>query len=101
MNDTSNGPYNVTFYILNLASRSATITEYTDNNGLTQRVNWIVPASTTESFHTTIYNTEHSLVLETSCGTLFTANLYHSSSSSFHTNHYEVKLFVSLGNAAS
>jgi len=100
MSDTSTGPYNVTFYVQNLASRSATITEYTDNNGLTRPVNWIVPASTTESFHTTIYKLENSLVLGTSCSTLFTAN-YYLSPSSPQTHHYEVNLFVSLGGAAS
>ncbi len=100
MSDTSTGPYNVTFYVQNLASQSATITEYTDNNGLTEPVNWIVPASTTESFHTTIYKPENSLLLETSCSTLLTAN-YYPSPSSTQTHHYEVNLFVSLGGAAS
>ncbi len=100
MSDTSTGPFNVTFYVQNLASQSATITENTDNNGLTQPVNWIIPASTTESFNTTIYKTENSLVLETSCSAFFTAN-YYPSSSSPQTHHYEVNLFVSLGGAAS
>jgi len=100
MNDTGTSPYNVTFYVHNLASQSAIITEYTDNNGLTQRVNWIVPASTTESFQTTIYKPENSLVLETSCSTLFPAN-YYPSPSSPQTKHYEVNLFVSFGGVAS
>jgi len=100
MSETSTGPYNVTFYIKNLASQSATITEYTDNNGLTQPVNWIVPASATESFQTMIYKPENSLVLETSCSTLFPAN-YYPSPSSPQTKHYEVNLFVSFGGAAS
>ncbi|HVH15050.1 MAG TPA: hypothetical protein VNA15_04950 [Candidatus Angelobacter sp.] len=101
MSDASNGPYNVTLYVWNLASQSATITQYTDNNGLTQPVNWIVPASTTKSFQTTIYKPENSLVLETSCSTLFTTNYYHSNTSSPQTKHYKVNLFVSLGGTAS
>ena len=100
ISSTSNGPYNVTFYVQNLASQAATITQYTDNNGLTQSVNWIVPASTTETFQTTLSKPESSLALETSCNTLFAAN-YYSSPSSSPTKHYEVNLFVSLGGAAS
>ena len=100
MSDTSTAPYNVTFYIQNLASQSTTITEYTDNNGLTQTVKWTVPASTTESFQTTIYKINNSLALETSCNTLITAN-YYSGSSSTQTKHYEVNLFVSVGGTAS
>lgn len=101
MSNASNGPYNVTFYVWNLASQSTTITEYTDNNGLTHPVNWIVPASTTESFQTTIYKPENSLMLETSCSTVLTTNYYYSSTSSPQTKHYEVNLFVSLGGTAS
>ena len=102
MNETSTGPYNVTFYIRNLAPQPATIIEYTDANGLTQSVNWVVPASMTENFYTTIYKTENSLALETSCDTFFTAYVYYlSTSNSVHTNHYAVTLSVSLGNVAS
>jgi len=100
MSDTSNGPYNVTFYVKNLASQSATITEYADNNGLTQPVNWIVPAFTTESFQTTINKIDSSLVLGTACNRLFPAN-YYPSPSSPQTKHFEVNLFVSLGGDAS
>lgn len=100
MSQTATGPYNVTFYVQNLASQSATITEYSDNSGLTQPVNWIVPASMTESFQTTIPKPENSLVLETSCSTAFTAT-YYPSPSSHPTKHYEVNLFVSLGGAAT
>ena len=100
MSGTITGPYNVTFYVQNLASRSTTITEYTDNNGLAQPVSWIVPASTTESFQATISKPENSLALETSCSTLFTAN-YYASPSSLQTKHYEVNLFVSVGGTAS
>lgn len=100
MSDTSNGLYNVTFYVQNLASQSTTIREYTDNNGLTQPVNWIVPSSTTESFQTTISKPETSLTLKTACTGFFTAN-YYPTSSPAHTHHYEVNLFVSLGGAAS
>ena len=100
ISSTSNGPYNVTFYVQNLASQAATITQYTDNNGLTQSVNWLVPASATETFQTTLSKPENSLALETSCNTLFAAN-YYSSPSSPQTKHYEVNLFVSLGGAAS
>ena len=100
MSGTSTGQYNVTFYVHNLASQAATITQYTDNNGLTQSVNWIVPASTTETFQTTLSKPENSLALETSCNTLFAAN-YYSSPSPAQTKHYEVNLFVSLGGAAS
>ena len=100
VNNTSNGPYNVTFYVQNLGSQAATITQYTDNNGLTQSVNWIVPASTTETFQTTLSKPENSLALETSCNTLFAAN-YYSTPSSAQTKHYEVNLFVSLGGTAS
>ena len=100
ISSTSNGPYNVTFYVQNLASQAATITQYTDNNGLTQSVNWMVPASTTETFQTTLSKPENSLALETACNTLFAAN-YYSSPSPAQTKHYEVNLFVSLGGAAS
>lgn len=100
MSDTSPGPYNVTFYVQNRAPQSATITQYTDNNGLTQTVNWIVPAYTTESFQTTIYKIDNSLALETSCNMLITAN-YYLGSSSPQTKHYEVNLFVSVGGTAS
>lgn len=100
MSGTTPGQYNVTFYVQNFASQAATITQYTDNNGLTQSVNWIVPASSTESFQTTLSKPENSLALETSCNTLFAAN-YYSSPSSVQTKHYEVNLFVSLGGAAS
>lgn len=100
MSNTNTGLYNVTVYVQNLASQAATVTQYTDNNGLTQPVNWVVPASTTESFQTTLLKPENSLALETSCNTLFAAN-YYSSPSSIQTKHYEVNLFVSLGGAAS
>lgn len=98
--NNSNGPYNVTFYVQNLASQAVTITQYTDNNGLTQSVDWIVPASMTETFQTILARPENSLALETSCNTLFAANYYPGSSSS-QTKHYEVNLFVSVGGTAS
>jgi hypothetical protein len=97
MNGTSSGPYQVTFYVQNLASQSTTIRAYTDENGLMQSVNWLVPPSTTASFQTMISKSESSLVLETSCGSYFTALAYYPTN--FH--HYEVTLYVGLGNAAS
>lgn len=100
MSDTTTGPFNVTFYVQSLATQSATITEYTDNNGLTQSVNWLIPASTTESFQTTISKPENSLALETACSTFFTAN-YFATPSSLQTKHYEVELYVSVGGNAS
>jgi hypothetical protein len=97
MNDTSSGPYQVTFYIQNLASQSTTITAYIDQNGFTQSVNWPVPASTTASFQTMISRAEDSLVLETSCGSSFTALAYYPT----YIHHYEVTLYVSVGGAAT
>ncbi len=101
MNDTSAGSYNVTFYIENLASQSTTITEVTDNSGLTQPVNWTVPASTTASFNATINKPENSLVLQTSCETLLTVQVYYPTPTiSDQVKHWEVTLYVSLGGTA-
>jgi hypothetical protein len=97
MNDTSSGPYQVTFYIQNLASQSTTITQFTDQNGLTKMVNWPVPGSATATFQATIYKSENSLMLKTSCGSSFTALAYYPT----YIHHYEVTLYVSVGGTAT
>jgi len=97
MNNTSSGPYQVTFYIQNLGSESTTVTGYADQNGFSQSVDWTVPASTTLSFQTTINQAESSLSLETACGSSFTALAFYP----VYVHHYEVTLYVSVGGAAS
>ena len=97
MNDTSSGPYQVKFYIQNLASQSTTITQFTDQNGLTQTVNWPVPASATATFQETIYKPENSLMLDTACGSSFTALAYYPT----YIHHYAVTLYVSVGGTAT
>jgi hypothetical protein len=91
------GPYNGTFYLQNVGSQSVTIANYTDQNGLTRSVNWLVPGSSTGSFSGTLSGADSSLVVETSCGTSFTVAVYYPSTLD-QSKHYEVTLFVSLGN---
>ena len=105
-NFTSNSPmnlgtgsYNGTFYLQNIGSQPVVIANYTDQNGLTESVNWLVPASATTSFSTTLSRAESSLVVETSCGTSFIVAVYYPSSPD-QSKHYEVTLFVSMGNTA-
>lgn len=100
MGSESGGPYNITVNIQNVASQSVAITQYTDNNGLTQSVSWNVPAYTTESFQTTVQKAESSLTLETSCNTSIVANLYQSTRNNGNSQHYDVTLYVSLGGTA-
>jgi hypothetical protein len=96
--NSGTGPYNGTFYLQNSGSRSVTIANYTDQNGLTQSVNWVVPASTTGSFNATLSTAENSLVVESSCGTSFNVTVYYPSP---QVKHYEVTLYVSLGGTAA
>lgn len=100
MGSASNGPYNITVNIQNIASQSVAIKQFTDNNGLTQSVAWNVPAYTTESFQTTLQKAESSLTLETSCNTSIIANLYQSTQNISNAQHYDVTLYVSLGGTA-
>jgi hypothetical protein len=97
--NSGTGPYNGTVYLQNAGSQSVAIANYTDQNGLTQSVNWLVPSSSTESFSATLSRAESSLVVETSCGNSFTFLVYYPSSPD-QSKHYEVALFVSLGNTA-
>lgn len=92
--------YNGTFYLQNSGSQSVTVANYTDQNGLTQSANWIVPSSSTGSFSATLSRAESSLVLETSCGTSFTVAVYYPTNVD-QSKHYEVTLFVSMGNTAT
>ena len=98
--NSGTGAYNGTFYLQNAGSQSVTIANYTDQNGLTQSVSWLVPASATGSFGATLSRAESSLLVETSCGTSFTVAVYYPSSSD-QSKHYEVTLFVSVGNTAT
>ena len=98
--NSGTGSYNGTFYLQNTGSQPVAIANYTDQNGLTQSVNWLVPASSTRTFSATLSGAESSLVVETSCGTSFTVAVYYPTNA-YQSKHYEVSLFVSMGNTAT
>lgn len=98
--NSGTGPYNGTFYLQNTGSQTVAIANYTDQNGLTQSVDWLVPGSSTGTFSATLPGAESSLIVETSCGTSFAVTVYYPTSPD-QSKHYEVSLFVSMGNTAT